>query len=89
MKTTDTTHTPGPWSDTGHDGKDMIVIESQWGSIARVAYAGDYAQQVANSRLIAAAPDLLEALELIYANAGESAEWIRSRIAPAVAKATL
>ena len=36
----------------------------------------------ANARIIAAAPDLLAALQLVYANAGESPEWIRSRIAP-------
>ena len=42
----------------------------------------------ANARIIAAAPDLLAALQLVYANAGESPEWIRSRIAPAIARAT-
>ena len=44
-------------------------------------------EQQANARLLAAAPDLLEILELIHANAGESAEWIRSRIAPVITKA--
>ena len=38
--------------------------------------------------LVAAAPDLLAALQLVYANAGESPEWIRSRIAPVIARAT-
>jgi hypothetical protein len=41
----------------------------------------------ANLRLCAAAPDLLAALEKIDANAAESAEWIRSIIRPAIAKA--
>ena len=41
----------------------------------------------ANARAIAALPDLLSALELIYANAAESPEWIRERITPALAKA--
>ena len=40
------------------------------------------------ARLIAAAPDMLEALQLIHANAGESPEWIRSRIDAAIARAT-
>ena len=44
-------------------------------------------EQQANAQLLAAAPDLLEILELIHANAGESAEWIRSRIAPVITKA--
>ena len=38
--------------------------------------------------LVEAAPDLLAALQLVYANAGESPEWIRSRIAPVIARAT-
>ena len=46
---------------------------------------GKTAQAVA---LIEAAPDLLAALQLVYANAGESPEWIRSRIAPVIARAT-
>lgn len=33
-----------------------------------------------NAKLIAAAPELLACLELVYANASESPEWIRSRI---------
>lgn len=41
-------------------------------------------ETLANVRLIASAPAMLEALELIHANAGESAEWIRSRIEPAL-----
>ena len=40
------------------------------------------------ARLIAAAPDMLAALQLIYANAGESPEWIRSRIDAVIARAT-
>jgi hypothetical protein len=42
----------------------------------------------ANARLIASAPELLAALQLIHANAAESAEWIRARIEPVIAKAT-
>ena len=37
-------------------------------------------ENIANARLIAAAPDMLAALELMYSNAGESPEWIRARI---------
>jgi hypothetical protein len=40
------------------------------------------------ARLIAAAPDMLAALQLIHANAGESPEWIRSRIDAVIARAT-
>lgn len=39
------------------------------------------------ANLLAAAPVMLAALELIHANAAESPEWIRERIAPAIAMA--
>jgi hypothetical protein len=38
-------------------------------------------------RLVAAAPELLAALQLVYANAGESPEWIRARIGSVISKA--
>ena len=41
----------------------------------------------ANSILISCAPEMLEALELIHANAGESPEWIRARLEPIISKA--
>jgi len=53
-----------------------------------VAYVPqDMIHDEADATLIAAAPELLEALALIYVNAGESPEWIRARIAPAIEKA--
>jgi hypothetical protein len=42
---------------------------------------------MSQASLFAAAPELLAALQLVYANAGESPEWIRSRIGTAIAKA--
>ena len=42
---------------------------------------------MANARLIAAAPEMLGALRVIHANAGESPEWIRNRIDAVIAKA--
>ena len=53
-------HTPGPW----HIGSNMIlkVINGSYFSIAEVNDWED--ETVPNARLIAAAPDLLEALEL-------------------------
>ena len=38
-------------------------------------------------RLKAVNAELLTALELVYSNAAESAEWIRARIEPVIAKA--
>jgi len=47
----------------------------------------DTLEITANATLIASAPEMLAALALIYANAGESPEWIRARIAPVIEKA--
>jgi len=67
------THTPGPWDFTGpspgkmkgyDDGGDYAIIAR--GIIAEAFHRIDddtYADAEANARLIAAAPDLLEALE--------------------------
>lgn len=51
------------------------------------AFAPHMDEPLANAHLIASAPELLAALELIHSNAGESPEWIRARIGPAIAKA--
>ena len=88
-------HTPGPWT-VRHDfrsgngelcvGVSAARIGPKSGAVAWPSGVDD-AQELANARLIAAAPDLLAALQLVYANAGESPEWIRSRIAPVIARA--
>lgn len=55
-------HTPGPWIADGMD-KESLIVNSQWGEVARVQGNGDYRQRDANARLIAAAPELVEGLE--------------------------
>ena len=63
-------HTPGPWTvgpAFDNDGQPEIIIEHQTPAgnlVVAVALAGLQGQE-ANARLIAAAPDLLEALEHI------------------------
>ena len=79
-------HTPGPWRQTGPNVR---------AGDALICYAMNHhantetpePEKLANARLIACAPALLSALELIYSNAGESPEWIRSRIGPVIEKA--
>ena len=85
-------HTPGPWT---VDPKTLAVYAPDrhgHASAVRVAECGrtllPAAEIAGNAALVAVAPDLLAALQLVYANAGESPEWIRSRIAPAIARAT-
>jgi hypothetical protein len=73
--------TDGPWS------SDSEFISSPDGFIAQVVERDTPRETEANGRLIASAPEMLAALALIYANAGESPEWIRARIAPVIEKA--
>ena len=61
------THTPGPWAARYHESTDSYTIHvagRSWESYA-VAEVSDCVQDEANARLIAAAPDLLAALERI------------------------
>jgi hypothetical protein len=51
-------HTPGPWFQ--HEGE---VIAAEYGLISRAYYGHPDSQNAANARLIAAAPELLEALK--------------------------
>ena len=76
------THTPGPYPLKITNVDDFFVIITNQGN----HYAKTFDPAAAS--LISSAPDLLTALELIYSNAGESPEWIRSRIGPVISKAT-
>ena len=51
------------------------------------AAASTHEERDANAKLIAAAPELLAALEKISANAAESVEWIRRVAQEAINKA--
>lgn len=52
-------HTPGPWIATGF--KNTVVNDSQGNTIAlHPSHDGSVENAIANARLIAAAPDLLE-----------------------------
>ena len=64
-------HTPGPWFVTGNMTR-YVEARIGGGLIQEIAAVGPTSaddgygqQQIANARLIAAAPDLLEALELV------------------------
>ena len=63
-----TKHTPGPWEACIYSGPfDQPLILSSDGAIGRLHGMEDR-QHEANAKLIAAAPDLLEALEVCYAS---------------------
>lgn len=74
-------HTPGPWKINPSDSEDCIYIESGSDGIATV-FGGNCAFDLANARLIAAAPELLEACRaadaaITYdtAEAAEDGKW--------------
>lgn len=63
-----TEHTPGPWEAVTYDGAfDQPLIKSGHGTIGRLHGMEDR-QHEANAKLIAAAPELLEALQVCYAS---------------------
>ena len=80
----DAKHTPGPWKFeelTAQDGDGYILTEGD--EVVIVHHGGAYSkglqrdEVLANARLIAAAPDLLEALE----DAREELEWYETELA--------
>lgn len=73
--------TPGPYPLTVTNVDDFFVIVTNQGN-----YFAKTSDPTA-ARLIVSAPEMLSALELIHANAGESPEWIRARIGPVIEKA--
>jgi hypothetical protein len=84
MNTHTHTHTPGPW----HYAPGELVYGPLGETVASCRFVTNFKDtNVANMRLVAAAPELLAALQLVYANAGESPEWIRARIGSVISKA--
>jgi hypothetical protein len=87
MKMSETKHTPGPWHTAGDQG---VQIRSQRDQIAKVwTMRGN--EWKANARLIAAAPELLEALkDMIVLQAGTSSDPVETlrKARAAIAKAT-
>lgn len=75
----DTNFTPGPWH-VSNEGK-LIIRDKKW--LSHIAFAG-YAtndEEFATARLIAAAPELLEALQCLFENykaladSGDAGNW--------------
>ena len=89
-------HTPGPWAYIVPDGHVVRhpQIYSDFGPVANATWLGENKldQLKANARLIATAPELLEALELLvdnpYREGTESDERLRRIARAAIANAT-
>lgn len=97
------THTPGPWrveqettgiwgacdpSDNSTRGMGYPIAECRTTPSGRWASGPDYDEAEANARLIAAAPDLLAALEHILAGALSLPRFAEDEARAAIAKAT-
>ena len=80
---------PGPWYARFEHGRFVIFIKPEIGigEKALAITAGSYPVHEANAKLIAAAPDLLRALQWAVENPDDDAYWIgQARVA--IAKAT-
>ena len=95
-------HTPGPWTFVGpspggtacDDGGDYAIIQGR-GIIAEAIHHVDVGRTedaLANARLIAAAPDMLEALESVYERLHQDDTYVGdpllAEVFAAIAKAT-
>lgn len=88
---TQATHTPGPWK---YDPKTGLVAHDEYDEIGFSAVATIHQpyeatpERQANARLIAALPDLLEALESIVDDTWSNTAEMRKLARAAIAKAT-
>ena len=81
-------HTPGPWfALPGHSHIGFIDILSGIEAVAQVTQSDNVPtdQDLANANLIAAAPDLLDALKDAYPHIGDDA--LRARIGAVICNA--
>ena len=89
-----TKHTPGPWTYDGENGLFSVMSnnEDEYGDIARI---NEYHERTnmtaqANAKLIAAAPELLEAcvIALIHLETDEIEKGVQHTLKLAIQKAT-
>ena len=79
-------HTPGPWFFNFEAGRYVISHQGNFGPHKALAITGGfYPDLEANARLIAAAPELLEALQMLleFPNTGPATSAARAAIAKA------
>lgn len=85
---TDTKHTPGPWDRALEKNWVWIAPESWKTRVCRVVlYEGEEDEQIANAHLIAAAPDMLEALKACEGFCDENGMVNGVNVRAAIAKA--
>ena len=87
-------HTPGPWQYAFEGGTVAFIVEADGTTVAKISTTENstaHSALPANARLIAAAPDLLNALEIILnmslMDKGHWAKTIEMEAFAAIAKA--
>ena len=82
-------HTPGPWRVVKDPTNLSLQVYGQTLALFECWRRSDEQTELANARLVAAAPDLLEALKEVFADhdAVNRLSWV-NRAAAAIAKAT-
>ena len=80
-------HTPGPWRVVEDRVPSSLEVYAGKTAIAECWRRADVETEIANARLIAAAPDLLEALEFVIRGVPDTWEGVQKARA-AIAKAT-
>ena len=86
-----TQHTPGPWKVRKNEPWVIAKAYGNMKSVVHLNYSADPSEeQRANARLIAAAPDLLEALKLMLEDARHDRVTVEvfNQTVDAIAKAT-
>lgn len=80
-------HTPGPWRVVEDRAPSSLEVYAGKTAIAECWRRADVETEIANARLIAAAPDLLKALEFVIRGVPDTWEGVQKARA-AIAKAT-
>lgn len=64
-------HTRGPWKARFENVRYVIFVDGEIGEKALATTGGAYPDSEANAKLIASAPELLEALQMLVADFGD------------------
>jgi hypothetical protein len=78
-------HTSGPWQVLDHPQDGVFVLDAGARTLAKVVYLLDPKERIANARLIAMAPTLLDALVQAAGALHGAAECMRKVDAPQTA----
>lgn len=82
-----TKHTPGPWRVVEDRAPSSLEVYAGKTAIAECWRRADVETEIANARLIAAAPELLDALKFVIAGVPDTWEGVQKARAT-IAKAT-